>query len=226
MTYRKIAKEIKRLALDLLQRRMPIEDVCDLLLLNPRSMRRWRSNVETFGDVEPPALLPQGRPPIIPSDVLDFILILLQGEPSTYLEELRAFLSGEFNIAISTSALQENLQRAGMTHKKLTTLAKERSETNRNFWWQYVSEHFTAAQIICTDESHKDVRTHSRKYGWSMRGTEAFESTPFVRGERYSMLPAFTTKGFIALRIVEGSINAAEFHDFVMNDIVSTSSCH
>jgi transposase len=136
MTYRKIAKEIKHLALDLLQCRMPVEDVCDLLLLHPRSVRRWRSNIATFGDVEPPARLPQGRPPIIPSEVLDLILVLIQGEPSTYLEELQVFLSGEFNIAISVPALHANLQRAGMTHKKLTTLAKERNEINRDHWWQ------------------------------------------------------------------------------------------
>jgi len=41
------------------------------------------------------------------------------------------------------------------------------------------------------------------------------------RGTRYSILPAITVDGYIAVRVVEGSVDGAEFFDFVLNDLVS-----
>ncbi|KZS87010.1 hypothetical protein SISNIDRAFT_393689, partial [Sistotremastrum niveocremeum HHB9708] len=36
---------------------------------------------------------------------------------------------------------------------------------------------------------------------------------------RYSILPALTTDGFIATRIVPGSVDGAEFFDFVVGEL-------
>jgi hypothetical protein len=36
------------------------------------------------------------------------------------------------------------------------------------------------------------------------------------RGTRYSILPAITVDGYIAVRVVEGSVDSAEFFDFVL----------
>ncbi|KAH7902767.1 hypothetical protein BJ138DRAFT_975325, partial [Hygrophoropsis aurantiaca] len=39
---------------------------------------------------------------------------------------------------------------------------------------------------------------------------------------RYSILPAMSLDGYIALRVVEGSIDSTEFLDFVVNDVLPT----
>ncbi|TRM55320.1 hypothetical protein BD626DRAFT_381891, partial [Schizophyllum amplum] len=36
---------------------------------------------------------------------------------------------------------------------------------------------------------------------------------------RYSILPALTLDGYIACRVVKGSVDGEEFLDFVLNDI-------
>ena len=38
---------------------------------------------------------------------------------------------------------------------------------------------------------------------------------------RYSILPALSLDGYMAVRVVEGSIDGAEFYDFVVNEVVS-----
>ncbi|PBK71794.1 hypothetical protein ARMSODRAFT_883214, partial [Armillaria solidipes] len=48
------------------------------------------------------------------------------------------------------------------------------------------------------DESSKDERTWARHYGRSPVGTNADLSDVFVRGERYSLIAALTTEGYIA----------------------------
>ena len=40
-------------------------------------------------------------------------------------------------------------------------------------------------------------------------------------GIRYSALPALSLDGYMAVRVVEGSIDGAKFYDFFVNDVVS-----
>ena len=51
-------------------------------------------------------------------------------------------------------------------------------------------------------------------------GDDAILQVSLDRGVRYSILPALTVEGYIAVRVVEGSINGEEFFDFVVNDLV------
>lgn len=44
---------------------------------------------------------------------------------------------------------------------------------------------------------------------------------PLDRGIRYSILPALSIDGYLTVHVVEGSIDSAEFYDFVVNDVVN-----
>jgi len=43
----------------------------------------------------------------------------------------------------------------------------------------------------------------------------------FVRGTRYTILPALSLDGIIALDIMEGSCDKQKFKEFIMNQVVS-----
>ncbi|KAG2345952.1 hypothetical protein BDR05DRAFT_865518, partial [Suillus weaverae] len=100
---------------------------------------------------------------------------------------------------ISTTALHENLRDLGLTYKRLRRVAAERDDGFR---------------ADC-----KDDRTILPRYGWSLSGQTPFDSVRLNRGIRYSVLPALTIDGYMAVRVVEGSIDGAEFYDFVVNDL-------
>lgn len=53
-----------------------------------------------------------------------------------------------------------------------------------------------------------------------MRGERADFIDNFVRGERYSLLAAITTNGYVACRAVLGSFDSVEFFDFVAEQVV------
>jgi hypothetical protein len=55
------------------------------------------------------------------------------------------------------------------------------------------------------DESAKDEWSLSRRYGYSLMNTRARKSVVFVREKRYTILPALSLQGFIAIDIMEGS---------------------
>jgi hypothetical protein len=44
----------------------------------------------------------------------------------------------------------------------------------------------------------------------------------FVRGKRYTILPALTMEGFVAIDVFEGSCDKKKFVDFVLSQVVST----
>ncbi|KAF9242508.1 hypothetical protein BU15DRAFT_86728 [Melanogaster broomeanus] len=46
----------------------------------------------------------------------------------------------------------------------------------------------------------------------------AVESVMHKRGERWSIIPALTTGGYIALRAIPGSVNGEDCFEFILND--------
>jgi hypothetical protein len=84
-----------------------------------------------------------------------------------------------------------------------------------------VLTNYTAEQMVLLDESSKDGHTLFCQYGRAPIGETPRESMVHDRGIRYSILPALTFDGYIAIRVVEGSIDGEEFFDFVVKDVVS-----
>jgi len=71
------------------------------------------------------------------------------------------------------------------------------------------------------DESSKDERTLSRNYGYSFANQPAIKKVVFLRGTRYTILPALTMDGFIACDIMKGSCSKERFRTFILSQVVS-----
>jgi hypothetical protein len=80
------------------------------------------------------------------------------------------------------------------------------------------------AMLMFADESSKDERTVIRRYGYGPEGERIVMNGPFVRGTRYSILPILTIDGIIAHKVVEGSIDADQFVDFLREHVVRAYS--
>src|SRR4051794_5400552 len=79
---------------------------------------------------------------------------------------------------------------------------------------------YTPDQLVFLDESAKDERSLTRKYGNSLINTCARKNVVFVCGKRYTILPALSLQGFIAIDIMEGSCTKERFKNFVIDDVV------
>lgn len=75
-------------------------------------------------------------------------------------------------------------------------------------------------QLVFMDESSKDERTSTRFYGYSEINSKAIKKVVFIRGKRYTFLPALTKKGIIAVDIMEGSCTKQKFKEFVVSQVV------
>jgi hypothetical protein len=75
--------------------------------------------------------------------------------------------------------------------------------------------------LLFIDEAAKDRRTSCRPNGRSFRERRCRGQRYFVRGVRYSILPAITLDGIITYDIIEGPVDSACFLRFLQEHIVS-----
>ena len=219
MVYRPISADMKRKALQLLENGYEMDEIANLLDMSSKSIERWQDNYETHGHVNPPTFL-RGRRPILSINVLEELHELILESPGLYLDEIGIWLALYHDVQISTTALHDNLRELGLTRKIMRRAAGERDHELRAEWMYDILNTYTAEQMVILDESSKDDRTLIRKYGRALSGIDPVLTVSLDRGIRYSILPALTLDGYIAIRAVEGSINGEEFFDFVVNDLV------
>jgi transposase len=219
MGYRNISADMKQRALQLIDEGWEMAEVAEVLNVSSKSIRRWDHHYETHGRVDPPSAL-RGRPRIMNAKAIEDLHELIRETPSLFLEEIGEWLALYHDLPISTTALHDNLRELGLTYKLLRKAAAERDEVARAEWLLEITNLYTADQFVVLDESSKDGKTMLRRYGRAPSGEDPFVEVTLDRGIRYSILPALTIDGYLAVRVVEGSIDGAEFYDFVVNDVV------
>jgi hypothetical protein len=87
----------------------------------------------------------------------------------------------------------------------------------RSAYMVNMGSQYSAEQLIFIDDSAKDERTLSRMYGYSLMNVRVVKKNVFVRGKRYTILPALGLDGFIVVEIMVGSYDKKKFEDFIMS---------
>jgi len=98
--------------------------------------------------------------------------------------------------------------------------AYERNELLRSAFMIHIRNNYKPDQLIFMDESSKDERSLSRGYEYSEINTRARKKNVFIRGVRYTILPAFSLDGIIVAKIINGSCNQQTFKEFVISQVV------
>ncbi|KAJ6479811.1 hypothetical protein C8R45DRAFT_832556, partial [Mycena sanguinolenta] len=143
---------------------------------------------------------------------------------SVMLDELQWYLAIHHDVVISISALQATLVRTGLTRKMLPKIVVERDEVSREDYRGCIRDpdtfSGTGMEFVAVNKSSKDERTLARHYRRSPIGLPAEYVHEFIRHDRYTLTAAMSTQGYIATRIVEGSMDAYKFFDFIVEDVV------
>ena len=219
----RISPDRKACALNLWNLGWKVEDICFALSVSRSNIYRWYNIFEEHGNViRPPSPL-IGRTCVITQAVLTAVRSIYEQEPDIFLDEMCTFLAIEHDLIVSPSTLSRNLIKARLTRKRLHKLAVERDEELRDEFKESLRNDFLGdgSEFVCLDETSKNEHTYGRRFGRAMSGEQAELKDVFVRGDRYSLVTAITTEGYIASRVVPGSFYSFEFYDFVAEDVVS-----
>ncbi|KAF9516614.1 hypothetical protein BS47DRAFT_1292183 [Hydnum rufescens UP504] len=75
--------------------------------------------------------------------------------------------------------------------------------------------------LVCTDESSKDKKNISRRWGYSCLGVCCYSQEPFIHGKWYLILPLLGIDGYLAYEVFEGAVTGEMFEKFLWEHVVS-----
>jgi len=195
--------------------------IADIVRLSNRSKRSVQNVLATYRDYHQPVnpfTRPRGRKRILEREDLNYLDGILLAEPALYLDEIQCKLREIRDVEVSLATLSCTLARLAVTHKHIAKEASERNELLRATW-QAVMGQYEPQQIVCVDEAGVDDHTNVRKSGWAPLGQACVRRTSFLRGQKYSILPALSLDGILTLEIFEGSVNRERFVEFLQKNL-------
>ena len=221
MVFQKISLDMKERVLSLyFQGHLP-KDLCHTFGFSEKSVRRWKENIYRYGNVIPPPSYCQGHPQKLNSNQINDLMAQLLVDPDMYLQEIQTWVAIHQEVGILKSSLAALIEDVGFYYKSLHRVAAERNEDEQVEFWAWAQEMLVPEMIVTADESSKDNRTIYWHCGRSLSEMHAPLSTQFVCGIQYSLIAAMGVDGYISTWVVEGSVDTAEFFDFIVSDFVS-----
>ena len=188
--------------------------------LEPSTIRRYRKTWEETGEVYIPSMLKPGRPKAIPDYVVLFIKMYLDMNPDAYLVEIHWLLFDEFGIEASNQTIGRCiLQDLNITRKRMRRIAAERDPELRARFYVRMAQ-YEPHELVFLDETAATERTADRRYGWAPKGVACEKVQSLKKSKRWSILPAYTTSGYIAYQIYQGSFTQALYNKFVIEQVL------
>ncbi|TFY78726.1 hypothetical protein EWM64_g5286 [Hericium alpestre] len=139
---------------------------------------------------------------------------LVRQNPDYFLDELLHLLQTNRLISMHYTTIHRELERAGVSCKKLKKIAMECSKERRAEFILRMA-HYEPEELAFLDETSKDERTCARHYGQGRKGKRAEKKQVFVRGRRTLTTGVLTLNGIEAATVVEGSMTRDLFLQFL-----------
>ena len=145
---------------------------------------------------------------------------LVRSEPGLFLEEMRQRLFDSTGTLLSIQAIHENLvNRLSITLKKPSTVNSRKSLVAK-FAFVERMEFFPANFLVFTDESSFCDKDLLRSFARSKQGTPAQRLIINQNPERWSLLPAISLNGLVALTTTSETFQGEKFEHFLEFDLL------
>jgi transposase len=224
MGNRRISRDVKIAALNLYEQgHLSIKQILACVGFSRSTFFRVLHLWRTVGDVVRPQNR-TGRPRLLHHDDVDHLIQLIHHRPDWFLDELLNLLKHNRFISVHYTMIHRELERAGMSTKKLDEIAEERSEPSRLDYVREISE-IPANYIAFLDETSKNDKTPGRRLGRAKKGKRAVKRRKAVRGRRLTATGVLTSRGMLTSTVVEGSMHRDQFLGFLEHQVVSLLYC-
>ncbi|GES97782.1 homeodomain-like protein [Rhizophagus clarus] len=193
--------------------------IANLLYIGETLVKKVIHIYAKWGCVVNPWKLTPGRKKVFSRSDMNVLRDIVHEHVDYYLDEYIEEMQARTGKRVSVSTLWRSLAYCGITRKKLHKAALERNELLRGVFIASIG-HYRIDQLVFMDESSKDERTSTCFYGYSEINSKAIKKVVFIRGKRYTLLPALTKTGIIAVDIMEGSCTKQRFKEFVVSQVL------
>ena len=190
-----------------------------LWLLTSYFYRIWRLWQDT-GDVVRHSTTLRGCKRLLDREDVDYLLSLVCDNPGYFLDELLHLLETNQFISVHYITIHRELECAGISHKKLKCIGLEKDEERRAAFVERMAQ-YRLERLGFLDETSKDERTLSWRYGRSKKGRRATQKQVFVRGIWVSTEALLSLDGMVAGTVVQGLMTKMMFYDYLALNVVS-----
>lgn len=197
------------------------DDILELVDFSESTLRRTLKQYQEIGTVTRKKPFIVGRPRELHREDVNYLLSLAHHSPQKFLDEYQALLYQNRAIHISLSTIHRTFEREGISYKRIAKNAAERDPWARADFVRRVGL-YPIEYLVFVDETSKDERTYFRNYGRSLKNMPCEVAAPFIRGHRFSLLPAMDMDGIFAYKVVEGSFTRDLFMEFLREHVVRT----
>ena len=189
------------------------------LLIGASTIFGWYHMRDVTGIIAP-ARKRNGEGQILIPDVHMNYLIdyLVNVDCQLYVKEMKTKIFDEFNVLYTCQQIEVGLKRHDFTQKVVSRIAAEQNNVERQAFRELLKARhlgglFGAEEFVCVDETHCDVGTARRKYGWALRGQPAFRRSfgTHGHGESFSAICSFGVQGVRTVGCYEGGVNSDVF---------------
>lgn len=186
------------------------------------SFREYVENGVVAGDRRSQA---RKRPHLFTPDECAAIVAEVESRPTLYLDELAYEVYCWCGKFASTATLFRVLKRGGMSLKVITKLHFAKNEMNKDVFAEAVSEH-DFAELVWFDETGQQERRNFRKRGRGRKGRRVCVKMPKFGNERCTLAASMSFLGPGPCRLVQGSLNAERFMDYMEEDLLPNMNAH
>jgi hypothetical protein len=216
----------KRIVAWYLEDRLTYQEITRLANYSIGHVFNVMSNFHCYGQVNNPFSCRTGRPSTIQEGDITYISGLLSANPTLYLDELQTRLSTTQNLHLLITTICCLLIHYQLTQKYLQKVAAEQDKELQGLWEADMAQYTDPDVFVALDESAIDDHTIQWHFGRSPAGIPCVRHAAFLQGTCYSVLPALTTEGIIALDIFEDSVTKDRFLAFIQDQVVSYFYCY
>jgi transposase len=156
----------------------------------------------------------------------DFLCPLIEATPDMTIEEMQQRLRDERGVSASTGTIWTFLDRHGLTFKKKSAHAAEQDRPDvlkrREDWFEGQLD-LDPAKLVFIDETWASTNM-ARMYGRAPRGERLRAGIPHGHWKRTTFIAGLRLTGLTAAAVLDGSINATSFLDYVTRVLAPTLS--
>ncbi|KAI7945174.1 hypothetical protein MJO28_010869 [Puccinia striiformis f. sp. tritici] len=190
--------------------------------ISNQSFARWNQLFEETRRVirDPDTYETRGRPTILTTDDITFMIQLVRTNPGLFLSEIREGLYDSTGTLLSVEAIHHNLvNRLSITLKKAGTSNIRKCLVSK---YNYVDEmrFFPANWLVFTDESSFCDRDLLRTSGRSEIGSPVERLVVNQNSQRISLLPAIGIDGLLAMATTLATFKGPKFENFLEFELI------
>jgi transposase len=186
---------------------------------SPATVYNVQQNLFIYGQPNRPHFHPIGGPRRICTAVENALFAYLKEQPWIQQQEMVWYLWEEWGIHVHRFIISRLLKRRGWSNKKATRIGS-RDEELRQHWIADLLD-MIAEQLVFVDESMFNETIGWRLRAYALIGQPARYRGDITRGRTWSVLPAYTTEGYLPCTgIKEGYYNGDDFYNWIINDLL------